>query len=34
MGGDPIALVAYLNRCSQLEAARRLADMLGLAADG
>jgi hypothetical protein len=33
-GGDPIALAAYVNRCSQVEAARQLADMLGLAADG
>jgi hypothetical protein len=29
-GGDPIALAAYLAGCSQLEAARRLADALGL----
>ena len=29
-GGDPIALAAYLAGCSQVEAARRLADMLGL----
>lgn len=29
-GGDPISLLAYLNGCSQLEAARDLARMLGL----
>jgi hypothetical protein len=29
-GGDPISFVAYLENCSQLEAARRLARMLGL----
>jgi hypothetical protein len=33
-GGDPIALVAYLAGYSQVEAARRLAAMLGTAADG
>lgn len=33
-GGDPISLAAYLADCSQVEAARRLAAMLGLAADG
>ncbi|MGD9724358.1 MAG: hypothetical protein AB7U76_24225 [Pirellulales bacterium] len=29
-GGDPIALAAYLAGCSQIDAARRLADMLRL----
>ena len=29
-GGDPVSLAAYLAGCSQAEAARRLADMLGL----
>jgi hypothetical protein len=29
-GGDPVSLVAYLEGCSQGEAARRLARMLGL----
>jgi hypothetical protein len=29
-GGDPIGLVAYIENVSQLEAARRLARMLGL----
>src|SRR5712691_2667332 len=33
-GGDPISLAAYLAGCSQVEAARRVAVMLGLAADG
>lgn len=33
-GGDPISLAAYLADCSQVEAARQLAAMLGLAADG
>jgi hypothetical protein len=33
-GGDPISLAAYLAGCSQVEAARRLAAMLGIAADG
>lgn len=33
-GGDPISLAAYLAGCSQIEAARRLAAMLGIAADG
>src|SRR5712691_5045445 len=33
-GGDPISLAAYLAGCSQVEAARRLAVMLRLAADG
>lgn len=32
-GGDPISLAAYLFQLSQVEAARRLADMLGLADD-
>jgi hypothetical protein len=29
-GGDPVSLVAYLEGVSQLEAARRLARMLGM----
>jgi hypothetical protein len=33
-GGDLISLAAYLADCSQIDAARRLAAMLGLAADG
>lgn len=33
-GGDPISLAAFLAGCSQVEAARRLAAMLGLAPDG
>ncbi len=33
-GGDPISLAGYLAGCSQVEAARRVAVMLGLAADG
>jgi hypothetical protein len=33
-GGDPISLAAYLAGCRQVEAARRLAAMLGIAADG
>jgi hypothetical protein len=33
-GGDPISLAAYLAGCSQVHAARRLAAMLGVAADG
>jgi hypothetical protein len=33
-GGDPVSLGAYLAGCSQVEAARRLAIMLGLALDG
>jgi hypothetical protein len=33
-GGDAISLAAYLAGCGQAEAARRLAVMLGLAADG
>ena len=32
-GGDPISLAAYLSGLSQSEAARRLADMLGLRND-
>jgi hypothetical protein len=32
--GDPISLAAYLAGCSQVDAARQLAAMLGLAADG
>ena len=31
-GGDPVSLAAYLADCSQVEAARCLAAMLGLAA--
>jgi hypothetical protein len=30
-GGDPISLAAYLAGCSQIDAARQLAVMLGLA---
>jgi hypothetical protein len=30
-GGDPISLAAYLAECNQVEAARHLAAMLGLA---
>ena len=33
-GGDPISLAAYLAGCSQVEAARQLAVMLGSAGDG
>jgi hypothetical protein len=33
-GGDPVSLAAYLNRCSQADAARRLASMLGVSIDG
>jgi hypothetical protein len=33
-GGDPISLAAFLAGCSQVDAARRLAAMLGIAADG
>lgn len=29
-GGDPVSLLAYLNRCSQGDAARALAKMLGV----
>lgn len=32
-GGDPISLAAYLADCSQVEAARQLAAMLGIASD-
>jgi hypothetical protein len=32
-GGDPISLAAYLADCNRIEAARRLAAMLGLAGD-
>jgi hypothetical protein len=32
-GGDPVSLAAYLAGCSQVEAARRLAVMVGLAVD-
>ena len=32
-GGDPISLAAYLAGCSQTDAARQLAAMLGLAPD-
>lgn len=33
-GGDPVSLVAYVESVSQVEAARRLARMLGLEAAG
>jgi len=33
-GGDTISLAAYLADCGQIEAARRLAAMLGVATDG
>jgi hypothetical protein len=33
-GGDPISLAAYLADCSQVEAARRLAVMLGMTGGG
>ena len=33
-GGDPVSLAAYLAGCGQAEAARELAAMLGLDADG
>ena len=29
-GGDPVSLIAYLDGCSQVEAARRLAATLGM----
>jgi hypothetical protein len=29
-GGDPVSLAAYLANCSQVEAAQRLANMLGI----
>ncbi len=32
-GGDPVSLVAYLECCSQVEAARHLAEMLGIASE-
>ncbi len=32
-GGDPTSLVAYLAKCSQVEAARRLAEALGIDAE-
>jgi hypothetical protein len=31
-GGDPVSLAAYLHGLSQIEAARRLAEMLGMGA--
>lgn len=34
VGGDPISLAAYLGRCGQGEAARRLAGMLGVPLHG
>lgn len=33
-GGDPVSLAAYVWRCSQAEAARRLAQMLGIDCGG
>ncbi len=33
-GGDPVSLAAYLSGCTQTEAARKLAAMLGLDSDG
>ena len=33
-GGDPVSLAAYLAGCGQADAARELAAMLGLPADG
>lgn len=33
-GGDPVSLAAYLHNLSQLEAARRLAAMLGISTNG
>lgn len=33
-GGDVVSLTAFLFGCSQAEAARRLADMLGVSAHG
>jgi hypothetical protein len=33
-GGDPVSLAAYLAGCGQAEAARELAAMLGMLADG
>ncbi len=32
-GGDPVSLVAYLEGCGQVEAARRLAEALGISAE-
>jgi len=32
-GGDPVSLAAYLSGCSQIEAARALAAMLGIPCD-
>ena len=32
-GSDPISLVAYLDGCGQVEAARRLAEALGIPAE-
>ena len=34
VGGDPVSLAAYLGRCGQGEAARRLAGMLGVPLHG
>jgi hypothetical protein len=33
-GGDVVSYVAYVTNCSQVEAARRLADVLGIPAEG
>lgn len=33
-GGDPVSLAAYLFNLSQMDAARKLADMLGVPVDG
>ena len=33
-GGDPVSLAAYLAGCGQADAARELATMLGIEADG
>jgi hypothetical protein len=33
-GGDPISLAAYLANCRQIDAARRIAAMLGIASHG
>ncbi len=33
-GNDPVSLVAYLEGCSQVEAARCLAEALGIPAEG
>lgn len=32
-GGDPVSLVAYLRGCRQIDAARDLAEMLGVCTD-